>query len=142
MRGFPNPMVSGREQGIGGSVHTRWGRVAVLAALAALPGCAKRQREPMPPLGPTLEIVNTSSLVYRVTVHPGLVVQVHPGQRKCVRAGTFHEARTMQVAALADTRAHRTPPENLMSAPGWVLEIGDLPRYDVLSLRPAKPCDP
>lgn len=94
----------------------------------------------MHPLGPTLEIVNTSSLVYRVTVHPALVVQVHPGQRKCVWAGTFHEARTMRVFALAGAASHWTPPENLMNSPGWVLEIGQLPRYDVLSLRPAKPC--
>ena len=94
----------------------------------------------MHPLGPTLEIVNTSSLVYRVTVNPALVVQVHPGQRRCVWAGMFHEARTMEVFALAGSRSDHTPPENLMSSPGWVLEIGQLPKYDVLSLRPAAPC--
>jgi hypothetical protein len=94
----------------------------------------------MHPLGPTLEIVNTSSLVYRVTVNPALVVQVYPGQHSCVWAGKFHEARTMEVFAVASSVSHSTPPENLMSSPGWILEIGQLPKYDVLSLRPAKPC--
>ncbi len=123
-------------------MNAGWKRIAVLAALTLLSGCARRQQEPMPPLGPTLEIVNRSSLVYRVTVRSSLVVQVHPNQRKCVFAGTFSEARTIAVTALASRRTYRTPPENLMSSPGWVLEIEDLPRYDVLSLRPAKPCDP
>ena len=94
----------------------------------------------MAPLGPTLEIVNTSSLVYRVTVTPSLVVHVHPGQHKCVWAGTFHEARTMEVMALAGSTSYSTPREDLMSSPGWILELGQAPKYDVLTLRPAKPC--
>lgn len=94
----------------------------------------------MHPLGPTLEIVNTSGLVYRVTVSDALVVHIHPGQRTCVWAGTVHEARTMEVAALASAASYHTPRENLMSSPGWILEIGQLPKYDVLSLRPARPC--
>ena len=94
----------------------------------------------MAPLGPTLEIVNTSSLVYRVTVNPGLVVQLYPGQRKCVWAGNYHEARTMEVSAPASAVTHHTPPEDLMSAAGWILEIGEVPKYDVLSLRPAPRC--
>jgi len=97
-------------------------------------------REPMHPLGPTLEIVNTSSLVYRVTVSAALVVHVYPGQHACVWAGTINEARTMEVFAPAGSVSYQTPPEDLMSAPGWILEIGQLPKYDVLSLRPAKPC--
>ncbi|MDH3290892.1 MAG: hypothetical protein OEO20_05750 [Gemmatimonadota bacterium] len=94
----------------------------------------------MPPLGPTLEIVNESSLVYRVTVSPTIVVQVHPGESKCVRVGMYHEVRTIEVIALASTVPYYTPPENLMSASGWVVEIGQLPLYDLLSLRPAEPC--
>jgi len=123
----------------GGAVKAGWAGLVVVLCAAAF-GCGWRQREPMHPLGPTLAIVNTSSLVYRVTVHAALVVQVHPGQRMCVWAGKFHEARTMKVLALASSVSHSTPRENLMSSPGWVLEIGQLPRYDVLSLRPAEPC--
>jgi hypothetical protein len=91
-------------------------------------------------LGPTLRIVNNTSLEYRVTVSPGLMVQSRPGQTNCVRVGTVNEVRTMEVFALASTVAYYTPPENLMSAPGWILEIGQQPKYDVLSLRPAEPC--
>lgn len=117
------------------------GGVVLVAALAAAPACRRGGRpEPVEPLGPTLEIVNTSSLAYRVTVRPGFVVQVHPGQRKCVRAGNFNEARTIQVMALASTVSHSTPTENLASSPGWILEIGQQPRFDVLSLRPSEPC--
>jgi hypothetical protein len=94
----------------------------------------------MPPLGPTLEIVNESSLVYRVTVSPAVVVQVYPGESKCVRVGMFHEVRRIEVFALAGSVVHYTPPENLMSASGWVVEIGQLPLYDLLALRPAEPC--
>jgi hypothetical protein len=103
-------------------------------------GAPAWMREPMPPLGPTLEIVNSSSLAYRVTVSPALVVHVHAGQHACVWAGTIHQARTMEVRALASSVSHYTPPEDLMNAPGWILEIGQQPKYDVLSLRPAKPC--
>jgi hypothetical protein len=46
----------------------------------------------------------------------------------------------MEVFALASSTPHYTPLENLMTSPGWVLEIGQRPKYDVLSLRPAKPC--
>jgi hypothetical protein len=97
-------------------------------------------REPMHRLGPTLEIVNSSGLVYRVTVSAALVVNVHPGQRACVWAGAVNEVRTMEVIALASTTTYHTPPENLMNSSGWILEIGQLPKYDVLTLRPARPC--
>jgi len=117
-----------------------WAGVAMISACAWVSGCLGRHREPMPPLGPTLEIVNESSLVYRVTVSPTIVVQVHPGESKCVRVGMYHEVRTIEVIALASTVPYYTPPENLMSASGWVVEIGQLPLYDLLSLRPAEPC--
>ncbi len=123
-------------------MNKRWAGPAVTLALAGMVACGgSSYRVPMPPLGPTLEIVNQSGLVYRVTVSPGTVVQVYPGQSKCVRVGKFHEARTIEFFALAGSVRHRTPPENLMSAPGWVVEVGELPRYDLLALRPAKPCD-
>lgn len=122
-------------------MSARWTGVAVVAAFAAGSGCGGKSRgEPVRAPGPTLEIVNSSSLVYRVTVHPGLVVQVHPGQRKCVQAGSFSETRTMEVLALASSETHYTPPENLMTSPGWILELGQRPRYDVLTLRPAERC--
>jgi hypothetical protein len=91
-------------------------------------------------MGPTLEIINSGSLVYRVTVNAGVVVQVHPGQHKCVWAGLFHEARRMEVFEIASGITYFTPREDLMTSPGWVLEIGQAPKYDVLSLRPSDPC--
>ena len=89
---------------------------------------------------PTLEVVNSTSLVYRVTLGPSRVFQVHPGQRKCVRVGNIHDTRAIEFFALASSRTYTTPPENLMSSPGWIVEIGQQPAYDVLSLRPAEPC--
>lgn len=94
----------------------------------------------MPPLGPTLELVNESGLVYRVTVSPGIVVQLYPGDNKCVRLGKIHRQRSIEFFPMAGSEAYYTPPENLMSESGWVVEIGELPQYDVLSLRPAYPC--
>lgn len=90
--------------------------------------------------GPTLEIVNSSSLVYRVRVSPAVIVNVHPGQHACVWVGRVNETRAIEVQALASTVSHFTPEEDLMSSQGWILEIGQAPKYDVLSLRPAQPC--
>jgi hypothetical protein len=103
-------------------------------------GCGGGKGNAMPPLGPTLEVVNHSSLVYRVTLGPSRVFQVHPGQRKCVRVGNIHQTLSIEFLALAGSRTHRTPPENLMSSPGWIVEIGLQPALDVLTLRPADPC--
>ena len=114
----------------------------VLGGLVAVSGCGAPEwmRAPMHPQGPTLEIVNSSSLVYRVTVSPAIIVNVHPGQRACVWVGKVNETRTIAVQALASSTSHSTPPEDLMGASGWILEIGQSPKYDVLSLRPARPC--
>jgi len=135
--------VGSRSAGARRALTTRARRAAlVAAALASLSGCGAPawMREPMHRLGPTLEIVNSSGLAYRVTVSAALGVTVHPGQRTCVWAGAVNEVRTMEVVALASTTTYRTPPENLMNSSGWILEIGQLPKYDVLSLRPARPC--
>ena len=78
--------------------------------------------------------------MYRVALGPSRVFQVHPGQRKCVRVGNIHDTRAIEFFALASSRTYTTPPENLMSSPGWIVEIGQQPAYDVLSLRPAEPC--
>ncbi|MGD2134538.1 MAG: hypothetical protein PVF27_00185 [Gemmatimonadales bacterium] len=96
--------------------------------------------EDVHPLGPTLQVVNNTSLEYRVTVGTGVVVQARPGQTSCVRVGSLNEVRVMEVFALASSVRYYTPPENLMSAPGWILELGQQPKYDMLSLRPAEPC--
>jgi hypothetical protein len=123
-------------------VNTLWAGCAAVLVFAAVSGCARRHPEPMPPLGPTLQIVNQSSLVYRVTVSPVIVVVVHPGQTTCIRVGMLHGERTIEFFALASRVTHYTPHQNLMSESGWIVEIGELPRYDVLSLRPADPCKP
>jgi hypothetical protein len=118
-------------------------RAAGISLLLGLCGCANNAAwvtEPVHPLGPTLRIVNNTSLEYRVTVTPALVVHARPGQTACVRVGNTHEARRIEVFALASARPYYTPVENLMTAPGWILEIGLRPTYDVLSLRPAEPC--
>ncbi|NIM50742.1 MAG: hypothetical protein GTO22_16070 [Gemmatimonadales bacterium] len=121
----------------------RWKGLAVAAVILGASGCANNYEwvsEDVHPLGPTLQIVNNTSLAYRVTVGTGVVVQSHPGQTNCVRVGNLNEVRIMEVFALASSVAYHTPPENLMNAPGWILEIGQQPKYDVLSLRPAEPC--
>jgi len=119
----------------------RAGSVVILA-LAGASGCSTSEwvHEDVHPLGPTLQVVNQSSLEYRVTVTPALVVMARPGQTSCVRVGILNDQRTIEVFALASSRPYYAPPENLMSSPGWILEIGQRPTYDVLSLRPAKPC--
>lgn len=125
------------------TVRTLRTELAVGAALFWVAGCANNYgwlSEDVHPLGPTLMIVNNTSLEYRVTVGTGVVVQSRPGQTSCVRVGTRSEARIMRVFAMASSVSYYTPPENLMSAPGWILEIGQQPKYDVLSLRPAEPC--
>jgi len=48
--------------------------------------------------------------------------------------------RAIEFFALASAQTYRAPPENLTSSPGWIVESGLQPAYDVLSLRPAKPC--
>lgn len=121
----------------------RWAALAVAAVILVGSGCRNNYdwvNEDVHPLGPTLQVVNRTSLEYRVTVGTGVVVQSRPGQTSCVRVGTNSAARVMEVFALASSVVYHTPPEDLMSAPGWILEIGQQPKYDVLSLRPAEPC--
>ncbi|MFQ6047641.1 MAG: hypothetical protein ACE5PT_14990 [Gemmatimonadales bacterium] len=124
-------------------MNTLGARLGAVIVVLGMSGCANNYgwlSEDVHPLGPTLQIVNNTSLEYRVTVGIGVVVQSRPGQTNCIRVGTRSEARIMRVFAMASSVAYYTPPENLMSAPGWILEIGQQPKYDVLSLRPAEPC--
>lgn len=115
---------------------------AVFLMHAGVFACFHGHREPMPSLGPTLLIVNESSLLYRVTVTPTQVVLVHPNQTTCLQVGMLHGAQTIEFFALASAVRYHTPPQNLMAESGWIVEIGQLPQYDVLSLRPWDPCKP
>lgn len=122
-------------------MNNRWVRAAAIWMLAGTAGCGGGwDRESMMPLGPTLEIFNESSLVYRVTVSAGTVLHLYPGQNKCVYVGRTNKQRRIEFLPMAGSRRYYTPPENLMSESGWVVEIGEFPFYDVLSLRPADPC--
>jgi hypothetical protein len=121
-------------------VTMRWAGLIALLAVVGCHGNAEWVREPVNPLGPTLKIVNNTSLEYRVTVSPAQLVMARPGQTTCVRVSNLNQLRIIEVFALASSTPYYTPEENLMNAPGWILEIGQLPRYDVLSLRPAEPC--
>lgn len=115
----------------------------VIVAVVGVSGChgnAAWLREPVNPLGPTLKIVNNSSLEYRVNVSSSQKVMARPGQATCVRVSNVNDVRVMEVFALASTAVYYTPEENLMNSPGWILEIGQRPEYDVLTLRPAEPC--
>lgn len=113
---------------------------ALVLALAGATACAGKRREPMQPLGPTLQIVNKTSFEYRVTVSPSLAVVVHPGQTTCVRLGTLHGLRTVVFHNQASDVTLRSPPQNFMTDSGWIVEIEVVPKYDVLSLRPWDPC--
>ena len=114
--------------------------VVLAVGMSACRNNAAWVSEPVHPLGPTLQVVNNTSLEYRVVVGPGVFVISRPGQTACVRVGTNRHVRAIQVFALASSDEYQTPADNLMNAPGWILEIGQTPRYDVLSLRPAEPC--
>ena len=124
-------------------MKTHWmvGALAVVAVATA--ACRNNDawvREPVHPLGPTLEVTNNTSLEYRVTVGPGVVIMARPGMTSCTRIGNLREVRSIEVFALASRTRYYTPVEQLLSQPGWVLDIGMNPQYTIVSLRPAEPC--
>ncbi len=116
-------------------------QVVLSAACLGLFAClANFEPEQMGPLGPTLRIVNKGSFAYRVQVSAGVVAHVYPGQSKCVLMGHYSGLRVIEFSAQGGARRYYTAPENLLSSAGWIVEIGELPKYDVLSFRPARTC--